>query len=154
MHQIVIRQILLMYVYHQQNACSIYRITSYNVCYTKLLRDIESLYTIAKNLNIDNIITRTWLQSLYDDSGNVTFCLKDMEDKLIRRRSIELLNKTKSNISDMSLDVSVMLEKHTVDIFNITHKSTNNKVFVITSYSIHYTKLYDSLFYFGRIFYN
>jgi len=101
----------------------------FNILKKAEFTDIESLYTIAKNLNIDNIITRTWLQSLYDDSGNVTFCLKDMEDKLIRRRSIELLNKTKSNISDMSLDVSVMLEKHTVDIFNITHKSTNNKVF-------------------------
>ena len=91
--------------------------------------DIESLYTIAKNMNVDNIITYEWLESLYNKHGNVDFSLKDVEDKLMRRNALNILDKTKVSANDMTQDVVIALDKATTDIYGTIHRKVDEQIF-------------------------
>ena len=91
--------------------------------------DIESLHTIAKNLNIDKIITYDWLESLYNNHGNVDFVINDVEDKLIRRKTLDIVNKAKISANDMTQDITLSLDKSTNEIYNIVHKKMDDQIF-------------------------
>lgn len=91
--------------------------------------DVESLYTIAKNMSVDNIITYEWLESLYNKHGNVDFSLKDVEDKLMRRRALDILDKTRVLANDMGHDVAIALDKATTDIYGTIHRKTDEQIF-------------------------
>lgn len=91
--------------------------------------DIESLYTIAKNLNVDTIITYSWLEYLHKNSGNVEFSLKDVEDKLIRRKAMSIIDSTKVKLSDMNSDVAMTIDSATTNMFNTMHTKSNERIY-------------------------
>lgn len=91
--------------------------------------DIESLYTIAKNMNIDNIISYDWLQKLHNSSGNVEFSLKDVEDKLIRRKALDILDKTKIKLSDMESDTMLTIDQSTTNMYNTVHQKSTERIY-------------------------
>ena len=91
--------------------------------------DIESLYTIAKNMNIDNIITYEWLDKLHNNHGNVEFSLKDVEDKLIRRKALDILDNTKIKLSNMSSDPMLTIDQSTTNMYNTVHKKSDEKIY-------------------------
>lgn len=91
--------------------------------------DIESIAIVAKNVNLGDIITIEWLQYLFDKTGNVEFSLKDVEDKLIRRKTIEIINRTKILANDMTQDISLALDRTTNEIYNTVNKRVDNQIF-------------------------
>ena len=104
------------------------RITSYNVCYTKLLRPLVDTIDIAKKLypNAKQIVGIT------DDSITGRGSLKqfyDIDDIFPE------LNFTHMTCSSMTRD----------DIIEYLSSLDEKTILVITSYSIHYTKLYEIL---------
>ena len=93
-----------------------HRITSYNVCYTKLLR-VTITYT-----NKDTFMFKALAAYLKDD----TYIAKDGEKYLVYTNRYQMSELSKRLDSD---DETMALCK---------------KFDVITSYSIHYTKLYEN----------
>lgn len=91
--------------------------------------DIESLYTIAKNMNIDNIISYDWLNKLHNNHGNVEFSLKDVEDKLIRRKALDILDKTKVKLSDMESDTMLTIDQSTTNMYNTVHQKSSERIY-------------------------
>ena len=95
------------------------RITSYNVCYTKLLREREAGAQITGN-------------QLGLDQSRVDFSLEAFDrDKFAEYEKIA--NK-------------VIAENNPVNLYLVSRSEAEEKLSrltVITSYSIHYTKLYD-----------
>ena len=98
----------------------LYRITSYNVCYTKLLRtrrefDLLCYFILNKGLTLsrEQILNGVWG---YDYDGDIRTV-----DTHIKQLRIKLLDKA--------------------EYINTIHRVG----YVITSYSIHYTKLYEKL---------
>lgn len=90
--------------------------------------DIESLYTIVKNMNLDNIITYNWLERLHNNTGNVDFSLKDVEDKLIRRNALALIDSTKNKLNDMGSDVVVTIDRASTSLFDVMHHKSDESV--------------------------
>ena len=91
--------------------------------------DIESLYTIAKNMNIDNIITHEWLEKLHNNYGNVEFSLKDVEDKLIRRKALDIIDSTKVKLLDMGSDAMLSIDQSTTNMYNTVHQKSDEKIY-------------------------
>lgn len=91
--------------------------------------DIESIATTAKNLNLGDIITTQWLTYLYNRIGNVEFSLHDVEDKVIRRKTIEVVDRTKMMANDISQDITVSLDRATNDIYSMVHKKVDEQIF-------------------------
>lgn len=91
--------------------------------------DIESLYTIAKNMNIDNIVTYEWLNKLHNLHGNVEFSLQDVEDKLIRRRALDILDKTRVKLSDMESDSMLTIDQSTTNMYNTVHQKSSERIY-------------------------
>ena len=91
--------------------------------------DIESIAMTAKNLNLDSIITLEWLTRIYNKVGNVEFSLKDVEDKLVRRKTINIADRIKIYANDMSQDIEVQLDRSTNDIYTTVHKNVDEQVF-------------------------
>lgn len=91
--------------------------------------DIESIYTIAKNMNIDNIVSHDWLSKLHGLYGNVEFSLKDVEDKLIRRKSLDILDKTKIKLSDMESDTMLVIDQSTTSMYNTVHQRSSERIY-------------------------
>lgn len=91
--------------------------------------DIESLYTIAKNMNIDNIVTYEWLNKLHNMHGNVEFSLQDVEDKLIRRRALDILDKTRVKLSDMESDSMLTIDQSTTNMYNTVHQKSSERIY-------------------------
>lgn len=91
--------------------------------------DIESIYTIARNMNLDSIITIEWLTRIANKTGNIEFILKDIEDKLIRRKTIAIADKIKVSASDMSQDIEIALDRSTNEIYSTAHKGVDEQVF-------------------------
>lgn len=91
--------------------------------------DIESVYTIAKNMNIDNIITHEWLQRLHNNYGNVEFSLKDVEDKLIRRKTLDIMDKARVRLTDMESDVSLVIDQSTTNMYNTVHHKSSERIY-------------------------
>ena len=136
-----------------------FRITSYNVCYTKLLRendDLKSFYTISENETdfylgrnlIDNILFKSYLfftdtqmdlreeaielMNNHDQGYQLEMLLNATQDFHIHKSHTRLLG-----LKGNEWAAKIIGEEHPLskDFLNI----------VITSYSIHYTKLYDNL---------
>lgn len=91
--------------------------------------DIESLYTIAKNMNIDNIVSYEWLNKLHNMHGNVEFSLQDVEDKLIRRRALDILDKTRIKLSDMESDSMLTIDQSTTNMYNTVHQKSSERIY-------------------------
>lgn len=91
--------------------------------------DIDSVAMVAKNINLGGIITEQWLKYLYERVGNVEFSLHDVEDKLIRRKTIEVIDRTKMSANDMTQDITVALDKATNDIYGMVHKRVDEQIF-------------------------
>ena len=157
------------------------RITSYNVCYTKLLRmnGLEMIREIKKiNPNIPIIVATAFSNTEYlleaIDIGVDKYVLKPIDmKKLLQLMSQSLLyhelkdlyidnlthlpnrNKLKKDLENSSEDLMALINIDKFSTINdLFGESNGDKVlvefsenikefFVITSYSIHYTKLYD-----------
>jgi DNA primase catalytic core len=91
--------------------------------------DIDTIYQIVKNKNLDSTITESYLQGLYSKYGNIEFSLMDIEDKLIRRKSIEIIDKAKIAMNDMTKDAVISLDQTTNEVFQTVHKAIDEKVF-------------------------
>lgn len=91
--------------------------------------DIESIYTIAKNLNVDNIVTHDWLEKLYRNSGNVEFSLGDVEDKLIRRKALDILDNTRLKLVDMNTDTPLVIDQSNTGMYNVVHQKSSENVY-------------------------
>ena len=125
------------------------RITSYNVCYTKLLRSVMFVFGVAGDL-------RTRAQIGDDSEFNSTVLMEatSADSTIMQNKSLHPLYWSYLYISSPLANF-----QNTIDTFqNRTYSSFENKIFfllyemvpdiltVITSYSIHYTKLYDQGF--------
>jgi DNA primase catalytic core len=101
----------------------------YRILKSSEYTDIESLYTIAKNLNLDSLITYSWLEKLYSNNSNIEFSLKDVEDKMIRRKALAILDESKIKFNDMNTDVMSTIDRSTTNMFNVVHTKANENVF-------------------------
>ena len=123
-----------------------FRITSYNVCYTKLLRELKfykmegyffpdtyDFYIGTDPEYVVEVIKLNFNKKVYNayytkmKEKNLTL------DEVITLASI--VQREAANISDMKMVASVF--------WNRLNNSSTFPLLVITSYSIHYTKLYD-----------
>lgn len=101
----------------------------YRILKSSEFTDIESIYTIAKNMNLDTIVTYDWLQHLHNNTGNVDFSLKDVEDKLIRRRALDILDTAKVKLSNMETDSTLVIDQSSTNMYNIAHKKSSEKIY-------------------------
>ena len=134
------------------------RITSYNVCYTKLLR-IESFRTQEGSALEKDIKSRiSTIGSLLEETTQFEEERINKIKTRIRENLEEAGQKHKVDENRFEQELIYYLEKLDVteekvrlqnhlDYFIETMDSTEfaGKKLVITSYSIHYTKLYDAL---------
>lgn len=95
--------------------------------------DIDSIFTIAKNRNVDNIITYDWLEHIYNTEGNVEFCMNDIEDKLIRRKALNTVNELKIQLQNMQIDAALTIDKSSTSMFNIIHNKSDEEIYDATS---------------------
>lgn len=91
--------------------------------------DVESISTMAKNLNLGEIITVEWLNYLVNKVGNVEFSLKDVEDKLIRRKTIDIVDRTRISANDMTQDITLALDRTTNEMYGAVHKRMDEQIF-------------------------
>lgn len=91
--------------------------------------DVESISTMAKNLNLGEIITVEWLNYLVNKVGNVEFSLKDVEDKLIRRKTIDIVDRTRISANDMTQDITIALDRTTNEMYGAVHKRMDEQIF-------------------------
>lgn len=91
--------------------------------------DVESISTMAKNLNLGEIITVEWLNYLVNKVGNVEFSLKDIEDKLIRRKTIDIVDRTRISANDMTQDITLALDRTTNEMYGAVHKRMDEQIF-------------------------
>lgn len=91
--------------------------------------DVESISTMAKNLNLGEIITVEWLTYLVNKVGNVEFSLKDVEDKLIRRKTIDIIDRTRISANDMTQDITLALDRTTNEMYGAVHKRMDEQIF-------------------------
>lgn len=95
--------------------------------------DIDSIFAIAKNRNVDNIITYSWLEQVYNSSGNVEFCMHDVEDKLIRRKALNAADELKIQLQNMQIDAPLTIDKSSTKMFNIIHNKADEEIFDATN---------------------
>jgi DNA primase catalytic core len=91
--------------------------------------DVESISIMAKNLNLGEIITVEWLNYLVNKVGNVEFSLKDVEDKLIRRKTIDIVDRTRISANDMTQDITLALDRTTNEMYGAVHKRMDEQIF-------------------------
>lgn len=91
--------------------------------------DIDSIFTMVKNANLDEVIQYSWLKYLYDKDGNVEFSIFDVEDKLIRRKSIEIIEKAKTQLNDMEYDSVSVIDGSLSNVYNIIHNQMDERIF-------------------------
>lgn len=91
--------------------------------------DVDSLFTLIKNMNMDQMITYPWLEQLHRTTGNVEFALKDVEDKLIRRKALEVLDKSKMRLNDMTTDVVLTIDQTSTQIYDTIHSKADEKIY-------------------------
>ena len=96
-----------------------FRITSYNVCYTKLLRNGLEVHSIERNGRI-----------IKPEAGTIKLY---KNDEILMTGNADRLNYILAH-PDVKLKGMEYLDNE---------DPVNLKQYVITSYSIHYTKLYD-----------
>ena len=119
--------------------CQSSRITSYNVCYTKLLRfSFRPMQEPLYDVRIIKDITPAGLNFVVLDNG-VVACINEDED-------LELFAAKRGHsgvkiISDPVIGTDMVLGTHQGKV--AFWRGDRVYRFVITSYSIHYTKLYE-----------
>lgn len=91
--------------------------------------DVDTLFQLAKNSKLDRIITYDWLNRLQNKSGNIEFCIEDVEDKLIRRKAKERIEKLSSELMDMDQQPSITIDRGMGDIYNSAIRRTETQVF-------------------------
>lgn len=91
--------------------------------------DVDSLFTLIKNRNMDKIITYAWLEQLHNTRGNVEFSLKDVEDKLIRRKALDIVDNAKMRLYDMTSDVSITIDQTSTHMYDVMHAKSDEKIF-------------------------
>ena len=91
--------------------------------------DVDSLFVTIKNMNMDKIITYEWLERLHGTRGNVEFSLKDVEDKLIRRKALDIVDNTKMRLYDMTSDVSITIDQTSTHMYDVMHAKSDEKIF-------------------------
>ena len=91
--------------------------------------DVDSLFTLIKNMNMDKIITYQWLEKLHNTTGNVEFSLKDVEDKLIRRKALNIVDNTKMRLYDMTSDVAITIDQTSTHMYDVMHAKSDEKIF-------------------------
>lgn len=91
--------------------------------------DVDSLFTLIKNRNMDQIITYQWLEKLYNTTGNIEFSLKDVEDKLIRRKALNIVDNTKMRLYDMTSDVAITIDQTSTHMYDVMHAKSDEKIF-------------------------
>lgn len=91
--------------------------------------DVDSLFTLIKNMNMDQIITYEWLEKLHGTYGNLEFSLKDVEDKLIRRKALDIVDKTKMRLNDMTSDVAITIDQTSTHMYDVMHAKSDEKIF-------------------------
>ena len=117
------------------------RITSYNVCYTKLLRGYYKLYSdkdisyikwSKKDiLKVDELNLKEFEIKLVTYINTLIY--KDNEESYISLEELEKLVSSDWSYQSISNNFTIELKKESIKTYGI----------VITSYSIHYTKLYE-----------
>ena len=138
----------------------IYRITSYNVCYTKLLRTADENISISFDLKNTGEMDAEEVVQVYVHRINPSVEWPYKELKAFTRVALKTGETQKVNLeipvknlrywnektqaweNDLC-DVTLMVGASSADI------KLQKKISVITSYSIHYTKLYDIGIVFG-----
>ena len=91
--------------------------------------DVDSLFTLIKNRNMDQIITYQWLERLHNTTGNIEFSLKDVEDKLIRRKALNIVDNTKMRLYDMTSDVAITIDQTSTHMYDVMHAKSDEKIF-------------------------
>ena len=109
------------------------RITSYNVCYTKLLRIAVTYYKLGEYSESLN-----YLRIAMDSINNDNSIYRKIYLNYYMGKALLKLDKIDSAQEALFMTLTLC------DANNINYKIA--EAFVITSYSIHYTKLYDNCF--------
>ena len=91
--------------------------------------DIDSIFQVAKNKQVDQLLEYSWLSRISKVTGNVGFCLSDVEDKLIRRQAKDRLAKLDNELSDMTMVPNISIDRGMEDIYNVTVRKTETQVF-------------------------
>lgn len=87
--------------------------------------DVDTLYMIARNMGYSDVVTEEWLYRLRSISGNVEFCIKDVEDKLIRRNALQITDKLINSIKDTTRDPVVTIDMAISNIYRTTIKKSD-----------------------------
>ena len=98
--------------------------------------DVDSLFTLIENMNMSKLITHEWLEHLHQTGGNVKFALKDVEDKLIRRKALDVIDKTKMKLHDMSSDMVLTIDQTSTNIYDIILNEISQELFCLGRISL------------------
>ena len=128
------------------------RITSYNVCYTKLLR---ILGFGAMRLPVDETTGQIKEQKAIDlmrraiDNGvnylDTAWPYHGGQSEVIVGKALKAGYRDKVKIATKLPSWAITSREHMDEILNSQLEKLGIKTIVITSYSIHYTKLYDAI---------
>lgn len=109
------------YLVRHKNLFKILKTTEYT--------DTESLHTIATNIGVGDIVTVEWLDRIRAKHGNVQFSLYDVEDKLIRRKALDIIDSTKIAVNDMTQDITMVLDRMTSNVYGVVYRKLDEKIF-------------------------
>ena len=120
------------------------RITSYNVCYTKLLRpyvimmtrSMDELYLDGNQISEFPSLLGNW--SYLDKLDLSNNKLTSLPGNIYELQRLRYLNLSNNRLMELPKEISLMDKLDVLDLRN------NPLPIVITSYSIHYTKLYEN----------
>ena len=119
------------------------RITSYNVCYTKLLRAENLIFKIKPNsLDLSNHLTDSEKENLITRKKELNKILtaNEVADRLIIEEKVPVwINCSVIRSTKKKTTIGLFTSRRFREDSELYHKNET----VITSYSIHYTKLYD-----------
>lgn len=101
----------------------------FEILKTAKYTDAESLYTQVKNLELDNLISYEWLNELGTKCGNVEFCLQDVEDKMIRRKTKNRIIELDNALGDMTTTPQTEIDKAMGDVYTISTKKGEDMIF-------------------------
>ena len=90
--------------------------------------DTDTIFMTAKNMNVGHIITEDWLQSISERWANLEFHMQDVEDKLMRRKAKEILDKASVDIYDMSHRSDEIIDRFATQSYTIISKHFDSKV--------------------------
>lgn len=101
----------------------------FEILKTAKYTDAESLFVQVKNLELDKLITYDWLNALSCKYGNIDFCLQDVEDKMIRRKTKNRIAELDNALSDMTTTPQTEIDKAMGDVYTISTKKGEDMIF-------------------------